>query len=96
MKRNKTDPKQPRKKVKRSKKFWQQRKTHTISQVQTDDSEIEDDITPADTHQNEEPSTEYQKLLDTFALENSNSNQKLVSDSESDLEESEDTASEGN
>ena len=77
------------KKVKRSKKFWQQRKTNTICQVPTSESENDDAGSVDENLQNDEPTTAYQKLLETFS-NNENSN-KIVIDSENeDSEESED------
>ena len=95
----KAQPKLPYKKVKRSKKFWQQRKTNTISQVQaSSDSETDGENVEGGLFKDEEePTTEYQKLLEAFVTEKQASNERLVSsDSEID-EEGEDqaTSSEG-
>ena len=87
----------PTKKAKRSKKFWQQRKTNTISQVQTTDSESEN-VDIAGEIPEEEPSTEYQKLLESFGTDSYDSKPRLVSDSDKDDEESheEQDSGEGN
>ena len=77
-------PKTHPKKVKRSKKFWQQRKTNTICQVPT--SESDDDTGSIDENfQDHETITEYQKLLETFS-KNERSNQ-IASDSENENSE---------
>ena len=75
--RNPNENKARSKKIKRSKAFWQQRKTNTISQVQDSESgsELEDINTDV------EPTTQYQKLLETYS-HNAVSSEKLVSDSE--------------
>ena len=86
-------PKRPTKKAKRSKKFWQQRKTNTVCQLGTSESENDDiDTTDGYTCLNEEPTTEYQKLLETFTTEEPKKN--LVSDSENDEENESDIDSE--
>ena len=75
--RNPNENKARSKKIKRSKAFWQQRKTNTISQVQESESGSElEDISP-----DVEPTTQYQKLLETYS-HNAVSSEKLVSDSE--------------
>ena len=75
--RNPNENKARSKKIKRSKAFWQQRKTNTISQVQESESGSElEDICP-----DAEPTTQYQKLLETYS-QNAVSSEKLVSDSE--------------
>ena len=84
----------PKKKAKRSKKFWQQRKTNTVSQLQTsenDDSDAASGYISID----EEPTTEYQKLLETFAT-NEGSKKKLVSESENEESESNGGSDAGN
>ena len=84
---NTNAPKGRSKKIKRSKKFWQQRKTNTISQVETSDSE-NDDLNESNEYvcPDDEPATEYQKLLETFATVDQ-SKTTLVSDSEDENEE---------
>ena len=79
--RNPNENKARSKKIKRSKAFWQQRKTNTISQVQDSESgsELEDINTDV------EPTTQYQKLLETYS-HNAVSSEKLVSDSENEDE----------
>ena len=76
------------KKVKRSKKFWQQRKTNTICQVPTSESE-NDDAGSVESLQNDEPTTAYQKLLETFS-NNENSNKIAIDSENEESEESED------
>lgn len=81
------------KKVKRSKKFWQQRKTNTICQVPTSDSENDEAGSIEGNLPEEEPTTEYQKLLETFS--NAEGANKIVVDSENEnSEESENDNSE--
>ena len=76
------------KKVKRSKKFWQQRKTNTISQVASSESENDDTGSIHDGFEDNEPTTEYQTLLETFS-NNENSGKIAIESENEDSEDSE-------
>ena len=84
----------PKKKAKRSKKFWQQRKTNTVCQLPTSEND-DSDVVSGYISIDEEPTTEYQKLLETFAT-NEGSKKKLVSESENEESESNDGSDAGN
>ena len=90
---NSNNPRTLSKKVKRSKKFWQQRKTNTICQVPTSDSDNDDSGSIEGNLPEEEPTTEYQKLLETFSKTESENKAVVDSDYEN-SEESENENSE--
>lgn len=86
-------PRVQTKKAKRSKKFWQQRKTNTVCQLPTSEND-DSDAAAGHISVEEEPTTEYQQLLETFAT-NEGLKKKLVSDSENEESESDDGSDAG-
>ena len=87
-------PRSQTKKAKRSKKFWQQRKTNTVCQLPTSEND-DSDAAAGHISEDEEPTTEYQQLLETFTT-NEGSKKNLVSESESEESESDDGTDAGN
>ena len=86
-------PRSKTKKAKRSKKFWQHRITITVCQLPTSEH-VDSDGAAGHISVDEEPTTEYQQLLETFAT-NEGLKKNLVSDSESEESESDDCSNAG-
>lgn len=94
------------KKPKRSKAFWQQRKTATIAQIPDDDNDQRQETEEEDDDEEDEKGTDYNQMIAVFAKKSSHEDKAIESEQEEDsddeeeeeeeLEEEEGSEEEGN